>query len=341
MSERPAISIITPTRNRRGVLERAVASVRSQTVGEYEHIVVDDASTDGSAEYCLGLGDSRLRVHRFDVRQGANEARNRGIAMARAPIVTFLDSDDEFLPRRLEHTLGILAADPHADLLLSSFRVERSGDTAVSVNRDARLDGQELESLLMWHALYLGGTSITLRRSVAITCGGYAPTLARMQDRELLLNLAKRHRPLGSSDWTRVSDTVDWTKHESDDSISRPIAGYVTALGDLMKVHPDLLERHRLAVQYHVARHLKDQLRAGRVWVAGRVFAENRQVPAFRFSLPALVAAYRDGRVIRRRMLRIGMAGTEPLGMRPTDILSMPRAIAAPQGHHVPARRAM
>jgi hypothetical protein len=341
MSDRPAISIITPTRNRRVALERALASVRGQTIGDYEHIVVDDASSDGSADFCGRLGDSRVRVHRFDVRQGANEARNRGLAMARAPLVTFLDSDDEFLPHRLEHTLAILATEPHTDLLLSSFRVKRATNAVASVNRDARLDGPELEALLMWHALYLGGTSITIRRSVAIACGGYAPALGRMQDREILLNLAKRHRPHGSDDWARVSDTIDWTKHESDDSISRPIAGYVTALGDLMSVHPDLLAKHRLAVQYHVARHLKDQLRAGRPWVAGRVFAENRRMTDFQFTLATLFAAYREGRVIRRRMLRIGMAGTEPIGTRATDVLPMPRPLAPPQDHRLPARRAM
>jgi glycosyltransferase involved in cell wall biosynthesis len=341
MSDRPAISIVTPTRNRRGTLERALASVRRQTVGDYEHIIVDDASSDGSADFCSRFGDSRVRVHRFDVRQGANEARNRGLAMARAPIVTFLDSDDEFLPHRLEHTLAILATDPHTDLVLGSFRVERAGSVSESVNRDARLDGPELESLLMWHAVYLGGTSITLRRSVAIACGGYAPSLARMQDREFLLNLANRHRPHRHGGWARISDTVDWTKHESEDSISRPVTGYVTALGDLMGVHPDLLRRHRLAVQYHVARHLKDQLRAGRWWVAGRVVAENSRVPAFRFPLPTLLAAYRQGRVIRRRMLRVGMSGTDPIDLRPTDLLPAALTIDASRERHVPARQAI
>lgn len=341
MSDRPAISIVTPTRNRLGTLARALASVCVQTMGDYEHIVVDDASSDGSADFCDRLGDSRVRVHRFEVRQGANEARNRGLTMARAPIVTFLDSDDEFLPHRLEHTLAIFAAEPHTDLVLGSFRVQRAGGTTAAVNRDARLDGPELESLLMWHALYLGGTSITVRRSVAIACGGYAATLGRMQDREFLLNLATCHRGNGTGGWARISDTVDWTKHESEDSISRPVAGYVTALGDLMSVHPDLLPRHRLAVQYHVARHLKDQLRAGRPWIAGRVFAENRRVPAFRFTLPTLLAAYRQGRVIRRRMLRIGMAGTEPIGLRPSDVIPMPRAIDASRDRRPPIRQAM
>jgi glycosyltransferase involved in cell wall biosynthesis len=117
----PRISIITPVFNRSSKLARAIASVRGQSVEDFEHIVIDDGSTDGSGDVAAALGDSRLRLERCHGRQGANAARNRGIAMARAPIVTFLDSDDEFLPHRLEATLTIFEEDPETDLLLSSF----------------------------------------------------------------------------------------------------------------------------------------------------------------------------------------------------------------------------
>jgi hypothetical protein len=244
-------------------LARALESVRAQTVAAFEHIVVDDGSDDGSADLCRRLGDPRIRVLRFDRRRGANAARNAGLAMARAPVVTFLDSDDEYLPHRLEHVLGILAAEPDVDLVLSSFRYQRDDTATASINRDQRRDGVWLEELLMWHALYLGGTSITLRRDVARRFP-WAEGLQRMQDRELLLHLAVGHRIGDMSGWARITATLDWTKHESTDSISAPAIGFVRAIGDLMQRHPDLMARHGLAVRYQIARHLKTRPAAGR-----------------------------------------------------------------------------
>lgn len=324
MPDQPAISIITPTFNRRLPLARALESVRAQTVATYEHIVVDDGSDDGSAELCRRLGDPRIRVLTFDRRRGANAARNAGLALARAPVVTFLDSDDEYLPHRLEHVLGILAAEPDVDLVLSSFRYQRDHEAVASVNRDQRRDGVWLEELLMWHALYLGGTSITLRRDVA-RAFPWAEGLARMQDRELLLHLAVGHRIGDTSGWARITATLDWTKHESNDSISAPARGFVRAIGDLMTLHPDLMARHSLAVRYQIARHLKMQLGRRRVGTTAAAIRENTLVPQFRFGLASLVAAYCKGRGIRRQMIRVGMEGTAPLAAAD---LPVPLAVA-------------
>jgi hypothetical protein len=325
MLGRPSISIVTPTFNRRDALARALASTQAQTCADFEHIVIDDASDDGSAEMCRRLGDPRIRVHRFDRRQGANAARNQGVSMARAPVVTFLDSDDEFLPHRLAHVLGILDAEPQVDLVLSSFTVRRDGGEVASINRDRRFDGPWLEELLMWHALYLGGSSITLRRDVARRYP-WAPTLRRMQDRELLLHLAATHVPGRLVTWARVVDAVDWRKHESADSISAPAHGFVRALGDLMQLHPELLARHSLAVRYQVVRHLKTQLGGGRGRAVAAALAENGRVPQFRFSLPSLLAAYWQGRVIRRQMIRVGMNGTKPIA--DTDVRPRPIVVS-------------
>jgi glycosyltransferase involved in cell wall biosynthesis len=325
MLARPAISIITPTFNRRDALARAVESTRRQSMSDFEHIVVDDASDDGSADMCRRLGDPRIHVHRFDRRQGANAARNQGVSMARAPVVTFLDSDDEFLPHRLAHVLGILAAEPEVDLVLSSFRVRREAGDVASVNRDKHFDGAWLEELLMWHALYLGGSSITLRRDVARRYP-WAPTLRRMQDREFLLHLAATHVPGRLVKWARVVDEVDWTKHESADSISAPAHGFVRALGDLMQLHPELMARHGLAVRYQVVRHLKAQIGSRRARSVVDTLVENGRVPHFRFSLPSLLAAYWEGRGIRRQMIRVGMNGTVPIAE--SDVRSGPLPVS-------------
>jgi succinoglycan biosynthesis protein ExoO len=90
----PDISIVLATYNRRQVLPRAIASVLAQGTVQFELIVVDDASDDGTAQYLATLKDPRIRVIVAERNGGPSAARNLGLKAARAGIVAFLDSDD-------------------------------------------------------------------------------------------------------------------------------------------------------------------------------------------------------------------------------------------------------
>jgi len=90
----PRCSVILPTYNRLRTLPRAVESVLAQDMPEFELIIVDDASTDGTRAWLAGLRDPRIRTARLDHNGGPSAARNAGIAMALAPALAFLDSDD-------------------------------------------------------------------------------------------------------------------------------------------------------------------------------------------------------------------------------------------------------
>ena len=98
----PAVSIVLPTFNRAHCLHRAVESVLRQTFTDFELLIVDDCSTDDTDAYLGTLSDPRIRVLRHDVNKGGAAARNTGIAHAIAPIVTFQDSDDEWLVTMLQ-----------------------------------------------------------------------------------------------------------------------------------------------------------------------------------------------------------------------------------------------
>lgn len=102
----PTISVVLPTYERRELVLRAVESVLSQTRPADEVIVVDDASTDGTAET---LATYPVRVLRQPERLGVSAARNRGVAAAVGEWVAFLDSDDEWRPEKLEEQLAALA----------------------------------------------------------------------------------------------------------------------------------------------------------------------------------------------------------------------------------------
>src|SRR5690348_6937914 len=117
----PAVSAILPVHNRADVLSRAISSVMEQRLIEWELIVVDDGSTDRSVEVAQSFADERVRVLRLETNRGGNAARNAGIRAAKAPLIAFLDSDDSYLPEKLERVAHHFGQRPQLDLLVDSF----------------------------------------------------------------------------------------------------------------------------------------------------------------------------------------------------------------------------
>jgi glycosyltransferase involved in cell wall biosynthesis len=115
LSDPLAFSIVIPTHNRAGLVVRAVASALGQGTPEDEIIVVDDGSTDGTE---AALASVREKIRYFKIENaGPGAARNHGVGLARNPLVAFLDSDDEWMPGRLELARRLFGAVP--DLLFS------------------------------------------------------------------------------------------------------------------------------------------------------------------------------------------------------------------------------
>lgn len=104
------ISIITPVFNAERYLSDSLKSVQAQTYSNWEHILVDDSSSDQSAEIIKGyaMADSRVKYHRLSKNSGAGIARNKGIALAQGNYIAFLDSDDQWYPNKLEIQLHFM-----------------------------------------------------------------------------------------------------------------------------------------------------------------------------------------------------------------------------------------
>ncbi len=101
------ISVIIPTYNREKTIMRAISSVLNQTYSDIECIVVDDGSTDDTRKIINAVSDPRLK-YIYQENSGANAARNRGIHEARGEYIAFQDSDDEWMPLKLESQLRYL-----------------------------------------------------------------------------------------------------------------------------------------------------------------------------------------------------------------------------------------
>jgi glycosyltransferase involved in cell wall biosynthesis len=106
----PKVSVIVPTYNRRAMLVEAIDSVLAQSTQSFELIVIDDGSTDGTAEQLTRLGKA-IRFERIE-HCGPGAARNRGVELASAPLIAFLDSDDLWAPTKLERQLAFMSANP-------------------------------------------------------------------------------------------------------------------------------------------------------------------------------------------------------------------------------------
>jgi glycosyltransferase involved in cell wall biosynthesis len=102
------VSILLPIYNRADTLRRCLESVRTQTFTDWELIAVDDGSTDGSVEVIASYGDARFRLLRHERNRGASAARNTALAAAQGEFVALIDSDDEWLPTKLERQLALL-----------------------------------------------------------------------------------------------------------------------------------------------------------------------------------------------------------------------------------------
>ena len=233
----PKISVILPVHNRADVLPRAIRSTLDQELGEFELIVVDDGSTDGSADVASAFADERVRLIRLDSNRGGNVARNHGIRAATAPLIAFLDSDDRYLPNKLGWVTAEFERRPELDLLVDSFiKVQPRGSRQAEVVRRNRVitDRQLFRTALFTRRLWKATPAITVRRDVALKAGLFDETLRRLQDFDFLIR-ASRFANCAST------DELLWVKYWDERAISAQ-DDMIPANIALARRHPEYLQ---------------------------------------------------------------------------------------------------
>jgi glycosyltransferase involved in cell wall biosynthesis len=310
-TERQArIAVVIPTYNRSATVLRAVDSVLASSEPALELVVVDDGSTDGTAAAIAGRGDPRLTYLRLSGHSNGNVARNRGIAATRAPLVAFLDSDDEFLPGRVERLLRFFDGHPGIDAVLDDFAVELAGRRRAARQPPGEIDGAGLTRLLVGHGLPLTCSAISARRTALAATGGFDEGLLRQQDRDLMLRLAGRARVM-------LGTGADVLKHQSADSFSRLAPDYVAGLDALVARHPVFLDpANRPVLAYLSVRGILRAFLTGRPRQALAELGALRRAQHLPFGFLEALGSYPAGRGIRRTMQRRS-GGPSPAG-RPT-----------------------
>lgn len=139
------VSVVMPAHNSQGSLSESVESVLAQTCRDWELIIVDDASRDGTLELArqLASSDPRIRVLPLEQNVGVAEARNRGIGAALGQYLAFLDSDDLWLPNKLQVQIDFMRSSGAAFSFAQYRRIGRDGSLSnpVKVPRSVDYEG--------------------------------------------------------------------------------------------------------------------------------------------------------------------------------------------------------
>lgn len=193
----PLVSVVIPLYNKERYVGEALQSVLSQTVQDFEVVVVDDGSTDGSAERVAAIKDERIRLLR-QINAGAAAARNTGIMAAQGEWIAFLDADDCWLPHNLESHFKQLGQ--HPDVLWSAGTFNRRSGTQVSpmkINREllaAQSDSTVVrDALLLLPHGFLCTDTVLVRKSVFSEVGGMDQALRTAEDLDMWLRIALVH----------------------------------------------------------------------------------------------------------------------------------------------------
>jgi glycosyltransferase involved in cell wall biosynthesis len=184
----PLFSVIIPTHNRLPLLREALDSVWAQTFTDFEVIVVDDGSTDGTWEYLQGLG-ARVRAFRQE-NAGPGAARNRGAQQAGGEYIAFFDSDDRWFPWTLE-IFGALIKEHNQPAILSA-QLRAFADPSELAGVRQELSRAEVFSDYFAAAdagYFVGSGMAVLRREIFLKTGGFTHRRINAEDHDLILRM--------------------------------------------------------------------------------------------------------------------------------------------------------
>ncbi|MGH7845554.1 MAG: glycosyltransferase family 2 protein [Candidatus Binatia bacterium] len=183
----PLVSVIIPTYNRREMVRDAVDSVLAQTYRNFELIIVDDGSDDDTAEALTSYGEA-LRVC-AQPNRGVAAARNRGVFCAAGSYLAFLDSDDLWLPRKLEVQAAFMQENPRAQICQTEEIWFRRGVRVNPRTKHRKPSGDIFRPSL--ELCLVSPSAVMMTRALFDTSGGFDEAFTACEDYDLWLRIAK------------------------------------------------------------------------------------------------------------------------------------------------------
>lgn len=191
----PCVSVIVTTYKRAKLLAETLDSILAQTYTDFELIVVDNLSEDGTGEYVSSIADPRIRYFRNANHGVIAVNRNYGIRQAKGRYIAFCDDDDLWRANKLEQQVKLL--EQHADVVLCYTQAESFlGDKILA----ARMNRREVRAnhfLQLLRGNFFPNSSVLIRRDIFEELGMLTEDASLREDYEMWLRIAKRHRLMG------------------------------------------------------------------------------------------------------------------------------------------------
>lgn len=230
------VSVVLPVYNREKTIKRAIDSVLAQTYASLELLVVDDGSTDSTLEIVQSYTDERLKLV-CQEHGGANRARNTGVANAKGTHIAFQDSDDEWIPNKLEMQLAFMKTKGYLACFSPYYLHEK--DKVLIIPQDyqdkERYQGR-LADMLKSHNVVGTPTLILAKEAISLLHGEvFDETLPRLQEYEMLIRLVQL-TDIGYMEIPLVN------AHRDADNISNKGLHLYEAAGRILKKHGAFLD---------------------------------------------------------------------------------------------------
>jgi glycosyltransferase involved in cell wall biosynthesis len=234
----PLVSVIIPTYQRANLLRYSLQSVLSQTIADFEVLVVDDGSTDETHLVVQKFGDDRVRYIRHPCNLGGSAARNTGIEHAKGHYVAFQDSDDEWLPSKLEKQLEAFGILPDGiGAVYCKYQKLHQG-------RKGKVGGESFDRRRLLHHNFIDTPTLLVHRE-CLCEDRFDERLPRRQDWELCLRLARRYEFV-------FLDEVLVLSRETPYSITSNRADLLEAYQLILEKHYDLIRKSpRALAEFH------------------------------------------------------------------------------------------
>jgi glycosyltransferase involved in cell wall biosynthesis len=277
----PDVSVVIPTRNRRALVARALATALGQRGVDVEVTVVDEGSSDDTAAFVSALADPRVTLVRHEMPKGVSEARNVGLSRARAPWVAFLDDDDVWAPDKLA-------------LQLDAARTGASWSCGGAVLVDLGLEilaswkfpcAPAAIPLLSYNCVPGGGSGPIVRTDLARRVGGFDTRLAILADWEMWIRLFLESPPAYAD-----RPIIGYSRHN----------GSMSHLDDGFSAELDWIEeKHAGACRERGTSVYRDRWLT---WAAASQMRAGKRQEALRIYLH-LIRRYHDGKSVARALL--------------------------------------
>jgi glycosyltransferase involved in cell wall biosynthesis len=205
------VSVIIPAYNGDRYIAQAIDSILGQTYKNFEIIVVNDGSTDNTAQILQPYLDQVRFIDQEN--QGVAVARNRGIQAARGELIAFLDQDDWFLPNKLAAQVTVLEEQSSLSIVSSGWQIVDEHSSKLSAIQPwYGIPALNLENWIIWKPVFLG--AMMFRRAVLETVAGFNSEFQQTSDVDLVLRLAA----MGCEACWVQQETVCYRQHQNNAS---------------------------------------------------------------------------------------------------------------------------